>query len=92
MKYTDLIEAIQTAAELYKRKHNKPMEIFDFNFEDDRSAGIRIEACSKVIYEHGEFMGSKTGKKPLAKIIITFEFFGGKLDDRAVQFEDEDDE
>ena len=89
MKVNDLVEALQTAGELYKKKHKKEMEIFDLEFESDDHPGcITIDAVSSVTYDD-EFGGSRTGKGKKEKVIIRFEVDDGKIDDRSVEMEDD---
>jgi len=92
MKVTDLIEALQTADKLFKKKHKKPLEIFDFIYhEDDFDGDLKIDGCGEVIYDSDEFgCGQTSGKKPVESIRIHFECEDGKIVDRSVEFwEDE---
>lgn len=90
MKTAQFIEALQAADKLFQSRYEKPMEIFDFHWnEDEVENDMLIEASANVIYENDEFgFGSKRGFNPSAKIAIHFECEDGKIDDRSLRFVD----
>lgn len=85
MKVKDLIEAIETANKVYKRKHGHDMEIFDLKFDDGDEGTMEIEASKKVIYKNDEFVASKTGKTPCETIDIYWSVEDGEIVDRCVE-------
>lgn len=87
MKTTDLIEALQTADQVFQKKFGKPMEIFDLTFnEDDYDGDLKIHACGEVFYESDAFgHGSKVGKHPTCDIRVRFECEDEKIVDRSVE-------
>lgn len=95
MKVSQLIEALQTANKMFKKKHGKEMEIFDFQFNDDEhDSKMSIHGCGEVVYDSGSYHGccSATGKKPHETILIEWPVVDGKLDDRSIEFHKDDEE
>lgn len=89
MKTTDLIEALQCANSLFKKKHGMDMEIFDMEFSEDGYDGaMHVQAVGEVEYGDAFGWGTKSGKKPHADFKIDFCIEDGKISDRSVTFED----
>lgn len=89
MRYSDFIEAISVANQIYKEKHGKEMEIFDFCFSEDGYDGdMYIQAVSEVKYENAFGFGTRIGLKPHEDIRIHFEVEDLKIVDRSVTFDE----
>ena len=87
MKVKTLIEAIEAANRLYKKKHKKDMEIFDLVYEEHPEGDLYIRACKSVSYD--DVFSCREGKNPAESIMVHFEIEDGKIDDRSVRFRDD---
>lgn len=93
MKATDLIEILEVANRSWKKKHGAELHIFDLEWDGgDMNEGILISGSTDVVYRYDDFNSSKSTSKVHGPIHIRLDVEGGKVVDRSIDLEPDEDE